>query len=152
MNKVILIGNLTRDPELRTTSSGDSVCSFTVAVNRRRSNNAEAGQPEADFFRVSVWRQQGENCAKYLAKGRKVYVSGPVTCRTYVGSDGQTRASLEVTANEVEFLSSRSEMGEAGAYAPAAPAAAPRPANKAAYGSAPQGGDFVQVDEEELPF
>ena len=152
MNKVILIGNLTRDPELRTTSSGDSVCSFTVAVNRRRSNNAEAGQPEADFFRVSVWRQQGENCAKYLAKGRKVYVSGPVTCRTYVGSDGQTRASLEVTANEVEFLSSRSEMGEAGGYAPAAPAAAPRPANNAAYGSAPQGGGFVQVDEEELPF
>ena len=65
MNKVILIGNLTRDPELRTTSSGDSVCSFTVAVNRRRSNNAEAGQPEADFFRVSVWRQQGEYCAKH---------------------------------------------------------------------------------------
>ena len=63
MNKVILIGNLTRDPELRTTPSGDSVCSFTVAVNRRRGSNAEAGQPEADFFRVSVWRQQGENCA-----------------------------------------------------------------------------------------
>ena len=151
MNKVILIGNLTRDPELRTTPAGDSVCSFTVAVNRRRGSNAEAGQPEADFFRVSVWRQQGENCAKYLAKGRKVYVSGPVTCRTYVGNDGQTRASLEVTANEVEFLSSRNDQGEApAAYAPAAPA--PRPANNAAYGSAPQGGGFVQVDEEELPF
>ncbi|MBQ6256690.1 MAG: single-stranded DNA-binding protein [Clostridia bacterium] len=151
MNKVILIGNLTRDPELRTTPAGDSVCSFTVAVNRRRGSNAEAGQPEADFFRVSVWRQQGENCAKYLSKGRKVYVSGPVTCRTYVGNDGQTRASLEVTANEVEFLSSRNDQGEApAAYAPAAPA--PRPANIAAYGSAPLGGGFVQVDEEELPF
>ena len=151
MNKVILIGNLTRDPELRTTSAGDSVCTFTVAVNRRRSSTAEAGQPEADFFRVSVWRQQGENCAKYLSKGRKVYVSGPVTCRTYVGSDGQTRASLEVTANEVEFLSSRNDQGEApAAYAPAAPA--PRPAANPAYGSAPQGGGFVQVDEEELPF
>ena len=57
MNKVILIGNLTRDPELRTTPSGDSVCSFTIAVNRRRRSNAEAGQPEADFFRVSAWRQ-----------------------------------------------------------------------------------------------
>ena len=151
MNKVILIGNLTRDPELRTTSAGDSVCTFTVAVNRRRSSTAEAGQPEADFFRVSVWRQQGENCAKYLSKGRKVYVSGPVTCRTYVGSDGQTRASLEVTANEVEFLSSRNDQGEApAAYAPAAPA--PRPAANPAYCSAPQGGGFVQVDEEELPF
>ena len=151
MNKVILIGNLTRDPELRTTSAGDSVCTFTVAVNRRRSSTAEAGQPEADFFRVSVWRQQGENCSKYLSKGRKVYVSGPVTCRTYVGSDGQTRASLEVTANEVEFLSSRNDQGEApAAYAPAAPAS--RPASNPAYGSAPQGGGFVQVDEEELPF
>jgi len=153
MNKVILIGNLTRDPELRTTPSGDSVCSFTVAVNRRRSSNAEAGQPEADFFRVSVWRQQGENCAKYLSKGRKVYVSGPVTCRTYVGNDGQTRASLEVTANEVEFLSSRNDQGDMGSYSAPAAAPAARPAAAPAnYGSAPQGGGFVQVDEEELPF
>ena len=153
MNKVILIGNLTRDPELRTTPSGDSVCSFTVAVNRRRSSNAEAGQPEADFFRVSAWRQLGENCAKYLAKGRKVFVSGPVTCRTYVGNDGQTRASLEVTANEVEFLSSRNDQGDMGTYSAPAAAPAARPAAAPAnYGSAPQGGGFVQVDEEELPF
>ena len=151
MNKVFLIGNLTRDPELRTTSSGDSVCSFTVAVNRRRRSNAEAGQPEADFFRVSAWRQLGENCAKYLAKGRKVCVIGPVSCRTYVGNDGQTRASLEVQADDVEFLTPKGEQGDAaGAYAPAAPAS--QPSANAGYGSAPQGGGFVQVDEEELPF
>ena len=150
MNKVFLIGNLTRDPELRTTSTGDSVCSFSIAVNRRRRSNAEAGQPEADFFRVSAWRQLGENCAKYLAKGRKVSVVGSVSCRTYVGSDGQTRASLEVTADDVEFLTPRGEQGEApAAYAPSAPAA---PSANAGYGSAPQGGGFVQVDEEELPF
>ena len=150
MNKVFLIGNLTRDPELRTTSTGDSVCSFTIAVNRRRRSNAEAGQPEADFFRISAWRQLGENCAKYLAKGRKVSVVGPVSCRTYVGNDGQTRASLEVQADDVEFLTPRGEAGEASmGYAPAAPA--PQPANTS-YGSAPQGGGFVQVDEEELPF
>jgi single-strand DNA-binding protein len=154
MNKVILIGNLTRDPELRTTPSGDSVCSFTIAVNRRRRSNAEAGQPEADFFRVSAWRQLGENCAKYLAKGRKVNVIGSVSCRTYVGSDGQTRASLEVQADDVEFLTPKSEQGDMGGYsapaaAPAARPAAPAPAN---YGSQPQGGGFVQVDEEELPF
>ena len=148
MNKVFLIGNLTRDPELRSTPSGDSVCSFTIAVNPRRRSNAEAGQPEADFFRVSAWRQLGENCAKYLAKGRKASVVGPVPCRTYVGNDGQTRASLEVQADDVEFLTPRGEQGEAPAYsAPAAPQA-----NNAAYGSAPQGGGFVQVDEEELPF
>ena len=65
MNKLTIIGNLTRDPELRTTSSGIQVCSFTVAVNRRRSSNADSGQPEADFFRVTAWRQLGEICSKY---------------------------------------------------------------------------------------
>ena len=154
MNKVFLIGNLTHDPELRTLPSGDSVCNFSIAVNRRRRSNAEAGQPEADFFRVSAWRQLGENCAKYLAKGRKVNVIGSVSCRTYVGSDGQTRASLEVQAEDVEFLTPKSEQGDMGGYsapaaAPAARPAAPAPAN---YGSQPQGGGFVQVDEEELPF
>ena len=156
MNKVFLIGNLTHDPELRTLPSGDSVCNFSIAVNRRRRSNAEAGQPEADFFRVSAWRQLGENCAKYLAKGRKVNVIGSVSCRTYVGSDGQTRASLEVQADDVEFLTPKGEQGDAaGAYAPAgiAPAApAPQANANAGYGSAPQGGGFVQVDEEELPF
>lgn len=153
MNKVFLIGNLTHDPELRTLPSGDSVCNFSIAVNRRRRSSAEAGQPEADFFRVAAWRQLGENCARYLAKGRKVSVVGSVSCRTYVGSDGQTRASLEVTADDVEFLTPKGEQGDMGGYAaPAAPAPAARPAAPANYGSAPQGGGFVQVDEEELPF
>ena len=160
MNKVILIGNLTRDPELRTTQSGISVCTFTIAVNRRRGSNAEAGQPEADFFRVTAWRQLGEICSKYLAKGRKVSVTGTVSASAFTGSDGQPRASLEVTADDVEFLTSRAEAAEmGGSYAPAAPASAPAsasqpaaPANNAGYGSAPQGGGFVQVDEEELPF
>lgn len=148
MNKVFLIGNLTRDPEMRTTQSGVSVCSFTIAVNRRRGNNAEAGQPEADFFRISAWRQLGDICSRYLAKGRKVAVVGTVTANAYVGSDGQARASLEVTADDVEFLTPRGEAGEAPAYTPAP---APR-ANSMGYGAAPQGGGFVQVDEEELPF
>ena len=136
MNKLILIGNITADPQLRTTQAGDAVCTFTVAANRRKTNNAQAGQPEADFFRVSVWRQQGENCAKYLKKGSKVYVSGPVQCRTYIGNDGQTRASMEVTANEVEFLSSGGNTQQNAPQAPKTDA---------------QSG-FVQVDEEKLPF
>jgi single-strand DNA-binding protein len=140
MNKIILIGNLTADPQLRTTQAGDAVCSFTIAVNRRK--NAQAGQPEADFFRVNVWRQQGENCARYLSKGKKVYVSGPVQCRTYTGQDGQTRASMEVTANEVEFLS------PAGNTQQNAPQAAPAPQ----YNGPQNNGGFVQVDGEELPF
>lgn len=150
MNKVFLIGNLTRDPEMRTTQSGVSLCSFTIAVNRRRSSNAEAGQPEADFFRITAWRQLGEICGKYLAKGRKVSVVGTVSASAYVGQDGQARASLEVQADDVEFLTPKGEAGESASYAaPAAPA--PR-ANTAGYGAAPQGGGFVQVDEEELPF
>lgn len=141
MNKVFIVGNLTRDPELRSTRDGISVCTFTVACNRRQ-RNAEAGQPEADFFRVSAWRQLGENCAKYLAKGRKVSVTGTLTLNTYTSQDGTPRASLEVNADDVEFLTPRGEVGDM----PAAPRAqAPAPA-------APQSNGFVQVDDDELPF
>ena len=151
MNKVFLIGNLTRDPELRTTQTGISVCSFTIAVNRRRSSSAEAGQQEADFFRISVWRQQGENCAKYLSKGRKVAVTGSVSASAYMGSDKQARATLEVNADDVEFLTPRGDTGEGSAYS--APAmSAPSAGAGQNYGAVPQGGGFVQVDEEELPF
>jgi single-strand DNA-binding protein len=139
MNKLTIIGNLTRDPELRTTSTGLNVCTFTVAVNRRRSGNSN--QPEADFFRVSAWRQLGENCQRYLAKGRKVAVVGAVSVSTYTGNDGNTRASLEVTADDVEFLSSRNE--DAG-YAPAAPAQS--------IPAAPAMNGFEEVDDEDLPF
>lgn len=139
MNKLFLIGNLTRDPELRTTQSGLAVCTFTLAVNRRRASNAEAGQPEADFFRVTAWRQLGENCARYLAKGRKVSVIGPVSVSTYTAQDGQTRAQMEVTAEDVEFLTPK---GEGQQEAPQAQQQAP----------AIPGGGFVQVDEEDLPF
>lgn len=105
MNKLTIIGNLTRDPELRTTATGLSVCSFTVAVNRRGKNQ----QQEADFFRVSAWRELGENCAKFLQKGRKVCVIGPVGVSTYTGQDGKMYANLEVQAQDVEFLTSLAE-------------------------------------------
>lgn len=105
MNKLIIIGNLVRDPELRTTQSGVSVCAFTVAVNRRRT--AEAGRPEADFFRVTTWRQLAENCNRYLAKGRKVAVVGDISLNQYKDANGLPRYSMEVTADEVEFLSPR---------------------------------------------
>ena len=141
MNKLIIIGNLTRDPELRTTSTGVNVCSFSVAVNRRTSRANAGGQPEADFFRVSAWRQLGENCAKYLAKGRKVFVSGPVSARTYQANDGTTRVSLEVTAEDVEFLSSRND-DAAGGYSPAPSAPAPMA----------QSSGFTAVETDELPF
>lgn len=144
MNRLTIIGNLTRDPELRTTSTGLSVCSFTVAVNRRKSGNSQNNQPEADFFRVSAWRELGENCQKYLAKGRKVCVVGPVSVSTYTNkNDGKTYANLEVMANEVEFLTPRSEGGTAPAQQTAQ--AAPPPQD-------PSGFTPVDMPEDELPF
>lgn len=140
MNKLTIIGNLTRDPESRTTASGSTVCSFNVAVNRRRTQNSN--QPDADFFRVSAWNALGENCQKYLAKGRKVAVVGRVSVSTYQAQDGTTRANLEVMAEDVEFLSSRSDDA---AYAPSTSAAT---ASQAAANS----GFQEVVDDEDLPF
>ena len=102
MNRLTIIGNLCSDPQLRTTTSGKQVCQFTVAVNRRRTQD---GQQEADFFRVSAWRELGVNCSKFLQKGRKVCVIGPVSVRTYQRNDGGAGASMEVQAQDVEFLS-----------------------------------------------
>lgn len=136
-----IIGNLTRDPELRATQSGKQVCNFTVAVNRRRQSN---GQQESDFFRVSAWNQMGENCHRYLAKGRKVAVVGPVSASTYQANDGSTRVQLEVMAEDVEFLSSRNDDQAAGGNA--APAAPTYPAP-----AMPTSG-FTAVETDELPF
>ena len=152
MNKLFIVGNLTRDPELRTTQSGISVCSFTVAVNRRRSQSND--QPEADFFRVSAWRALGENCAKYLAKGRKVSVVGAVSVSTYQANDGTTRASLEVNAEDVEFLTSRQEAQEMDGYAASvAPQSTYQPAPApAAQQQAFTSRGFVEVEDDDLPF
>ena len=132
MNKLTIIGNLTKDPELRTTQSGINVCTFTVAVNRRK--REENGQDEADFFRVSAWRDLGETCARWLVKGRKVCVMGPVSINVHTTQDGKTYANMEVTAQDVEFLSSVNDRADA------APAAAPA------------AGGFTQVETDELPF
>ena len=107
MNKLTIIGNLTRDPELRTTTTGKDVCSFTVAVNRRKNGNNQ--QPDADFFRVTAWEGLAKICNQYLAKGRKVAVVGSVSVHTYTDSKGETKASLEVSADDVEFLSSKAD-------------------------------------------
>lgn len=135
MNKVILIGNLSRDPEMRTTPSGVSVCSFGLAVNRRRKVE---GQPDADFFNVTAWRQLGENCARYLQKGRKVCVVGSVQLRTYDARDGGKRTAVDVLAEDVEFLpSAESQPAKADVQRPYMP-------------STEDG--FTVVQEDELPF
>ena len=139
MNKLTIIGNITRDPELRTTTSGVNVCSFTVAVNRRTKSGE---QNQADFFKVSAWRELGETCKKFLAKGRKVAVDGSVGYETYQGRDGKTYVNLTVNAQEVEFLTSVEE------------AARMAQAENAAYEAQtvdPQSG-MIQVETDELPF
>lgn len=107
MNKLTIIGNLTRDPELRTTSAGKEVCTFTVAVNRRKTGNNQ--QPEADFFRVSAWDGLAKSCGQFLAKGRKVAVVGSVSVHTFQTQTGETKAQLEVNASDVEFLSPKGD-------------------------------------------
>ena len=99
MNKITLIGNLTNEPEKRATPNGTSVTSFTIAVNRRGQDK------QTDFFRINAWRGLADTCAKYLAKGRKVAVVGELQARTYEAKDGKTKVSLDVQADEVEFLS-----------------------------------------------
>ena len=133
MNKITIIGNLTKDPELRSTQAGVSVCGFTVAVNRPKTQNNP--DPGADYFNVNAWRQLGENCSRFLEKGKKVCVVGRISLRTWE-KDGKHGASLEVLAEDVEFLSPRvSDM--------------PTPAEPAPVDNA---SGMAVVETDELPF
>lgn len=107
MNKCILIGNLARDPELSTTTNGVPVCRFSIAVSRRFSN--ADGEREVDFLNIVVWRNIGENCHKFLKKGSKVGIVGNIQTRSYDATDGSKRYVTEIVAEEVEFLSTRSQ-------------------------------------------
>lgn len=109
MNKVILIGNLTKDPELSETSSGVSYCKFRIAVNRPFANSD--GERETDFFNITTWRGQAETCAKYLTKGKKVCVVGSLQNREYTDKNDVKRTATDVIASEIEFLSPRQEDG-----------------------------------------
>ena len=109
MNKVILIGNLTKDPELSTTNSGINYCRFTLAVPKRF---VSGGEREAEFINIVVWRTQADNCHKYLKKGSKACVVGSLQTRSYDAQDGSKRYVTEVVAEEVEFLSSKNGDGQ----------------------------------------
>lgn len=104
MNKIILIGRLTKDPELNYTNSGKAVCKFTLAVNRPYSN--QDGKSQADFINIVVWNKPAENSANYLAKGRQCAVEGRLQIRSYEADDGTRKYITEVVANSVQFLSS----------------------------------------------
>lgn len=129
MNKCVFIGNLTKEPEPRSLSDGTPLCNFTIAVNGRK-------KEDVDFIRVTAWKALGENCAKYLHKGRKVAVVGSVSAGAYTGNDGKPVGTLEIrSAESVEFLSAMNDG--------AAPAAEP---------AMDSGTGYAVVEESELPF
>ena len=105
MNKVILIGNLTRDPELSETNSGIAVCRFGLAINRQYASSD--GERETDFFQVTAWRGTGENVARYCKKGHKVAVVGSIQMRNYEDREGVKRTAVDIVAQDVEFLHQR---------------------------------------------
>lgn len=126
MNKVFLIGNLTRDPELSETASGVSMCRFAIAVNRPYTNGN--GERETDFFNCVAWRGQAETVSKYCKKGKKVAISGSVQIRNYEGNDGVKRTAVDIVVQDLELLSPRENNNGDEFYD--APAEKPAPAKK----------------------
>ncbi len=104
LNKVQLIGNLTRDPELRYTPNGNAVCSFSIATNRNWTTDSGEKREEVDFHRIIAWNKLGELCSQFLIKGRKVYVEGRLTTRTWTGQDGAQKSTTEVIINDMILL------------------------------------------------
>ena len=152
MNNVVLIGRLTKDPELRYTGTGKAVASFTVAINRGFGKDNEA-----DFIPVVVWEKQAENCANYLSKGREVGVQGRIQTRSYETQNGEKRYVTEVVATTVEFLGGKGEGGGSGNYQQSRPAPQPKPQqNNNDGGFNPDDIDLAEFetmeDDEDLPF
>jgi len=140
-NRVVLAGNLTRDPELRFTNDGIPVCSFGLAVNRVRSKSEEV-----DFFDISAWRELGETIANYKKKGDPILVEGRLQYRTWEAQDGSKRSKVDITADNVQFLGSRGDGGEGG-----------NGASGARSGGGRRGGqredvDINESDFEDIPF
>lgn len=136
MQKLIIIGNVCADPEMRTTPNGKTVTNFTVAVSRK------GDKDKTDFFRCAAWGKTGEVCGQYLGKGKKVCVVGEVSARAYTDKQGEAKASLEVFVTEVEFLSPRNEE---------APAPAPQ-TNRVQKPTSFEDAQFEEITDGDLPF
>ena len=142
MQKIIFIGNLTADPEMRTTPNGKTVTNFTVAVSRK------GDKDKTDYFRCAAWGKTGEVCGQYLGKGKKVCVVGEVSARAYEGKDGEAKASLEVFVTEVEFLSPRGEEREP--VSTAMPSYSQEQLDHAKQTAVD--GEFTEITDGDLPF
>jgi len=143
INRVVLVGNLTKDPELRHTPSGTAVCSLRLAVNTRRKDGATGEWTEKpNYFDITVWGNQGESCAQYLAKGRPVAVDGRLEWREWDAQDGTKRQAVEIIADSVQFLGSRGD-GEGGGQPQFVPAGAAAQTENA---------DFAAGADDDIPF
>ena len=160
MNKVFLIGRLTRDPELRYTGNNTAVASFALAVQRNFAN--QQGEREADFFNITVWRKQAENVKNYLTQGSQVAIEGRLQTRSYDDANGQKRYVTEVVADNVEFIGSRNSSGNSNNMNSSASNAGPTPYD---FGDAPEPkgtdvdsnpfadfGSSIEISDDELPF
>ena len=139
-NRIIIVGNLGRDPELRYTPQGTPVCSFTMATNDRRKDKNGEMQDQTTWFRVTLWNRQAETASQYLHKGKSVYIEGRLRVEEYTDRDGKLRHSLEVTATDMQFIGSRSDEPAQERTSSAAAAAGP--------GSA----EPPELSDEDIPF
>jgi single-strand DNA-binding protein len=149
INRVVLTGNLTRDPELRSTGSGTAVCSLRVACNTRRRNGATGDwEDKPNYFDVTVWGAQGENCSRFLSKGRPVAIDGRLEWREWEDQNGNKRQSVDIIADSVQFLGSREDAGNGGSgrFQPQSDV----PADTGDFQTAPVGGGSASDDD--IPF
>ena len=151
INRVIITGNLTKDPELRSLpNSGQSVCRLRVACNGRRRNSEGQWEDAPNFFDVTVWGQQGENCAKYLKKGRPVAVDGRLRWREWSNAEGQKRQAVDIIAESVQFLGGRDDAGSGNGYSSGAkPAESDVPIDNGDFQTVPAASTAA---EDDIPF
>jgi single-strand DNA-binding protein len=141
INRVVLVGNLTRDPELKQLPSGSSVCSLRIAVNSRRRDETGTWVDKPNYFSVSVFGNQAESCSQYLSKGRPVAIDGRLDWREWQAQDGSKRESVEIVAESVQFLGSRGDSGGGGETPQFVPA-----------GAAGESADFPASPDDDIPF
>jgi single-strand DNA-binding protein len=147
INRVVMTGNLTRDPELRNTSGGTAVCSLRIACNTRRKDESGQWTDKPNYFDVTVWGAQGENCAQYLAKGRPVAIDGRLEWREWQDRDGNKRQSVDIIADSVQFLGSREGGENGGRFSPQSDV----PADTSDLQPAPAAGGSGAADDD-IPF
>jgi single-strand DNA-binding protein len=153
INRVVLTGNLTHDPDLRSLQSGMSVCKLRIACNTRRKNNSTGEwEDKPNYFDVTVWGAQGENCARFLSKGRPIALDGRLEWREWEAQDGSKRQSTEIIADSVQFLSSREDGqgGGGGGFTPRSDV----PVNESDFQQvgAPAGNGAATASDDDIPF